>query len=190
MTRAGNSFRDAILLLKKSEASDALLIAESLIDSGNESTRLDGYVCRGMIYEDGGQDIEIDLPASLDSYRRASLIAPGSMTFLHLARVLLKMGDPAAAYRYLEASSSYGTTPELLLGFATYHEEHVPMHSEEAKLFYRRVALRGLFSGFFGYARVSRKNGQNGRAFAMDCMRIILGPFIALVLGARARYQF
>lgn len=143
-----------------------------------------------MIYEDGGYDVPVDLSRSLDSYRRASLIAPGAVTFLNLARVSLKLKRYSEAYGFLDQSAAYEISPETVLGYGHYFEESEPMDAESAKRYFFKAAMQGRFAGFFGYSRVSRAVGQNLRALLMDCARILLGPFIALAIGARARYQF
>lgn len=190
MTNVSDEFRFAVALLEQGRATEALSLAESLITSKDERCQLDGYMCRGMIYEDGGTDLCVDLDRALDDYRRASLIAPNSMTFMSLARVSLKRRDFAETLRFLQISKEHEMTPEVLLGFAQYFEELVPMDASEAKSYFLRAALKGRFAGFFGYSRVSRKTGQPVRAGVMDALRLLVGPFIALAIGARARYQF
>jgi TPR repeat protein len=183
-------FRRAVQLLERGQADQALRLADSLTSSMDERHRLDGYMCRGMIFEEGGSDLCVDLDKALDSYRRASLIAPNSITFTSLARVSLKRRAYAESLRFLQIAADHELTPEVLLGFAQYSEESVPMDASKAKSYYLRAALKGRFSGFFGYSRMSRKMGQPVRAALVDALRIIAGPLIALAIGARARYQF
>jgi len=172
-------FKQAVQLLEHGQAHQALRLADSLTSSMDERHRLDGYMCRGMIFEEGGPDLCVDLDKALDSYRRASLIAPNSITFTSLARVSLKRRAYAESLRFLQIAADHELTPEVLLGFAS-----------KAKSYYLRAALKGRFSGFFGYSRMSRKMGQPVRAALVDALRIIAGPLIALAIGARARYQF
>lgn len=183
-------FRRAVRLLEGGQTREALGLSDALIASDCERTRLDGYMCRGMVFEDGGDGIDIDLEKSLESYRRASLIAPGAITFLSMARVSIGLGDFAGAYKFLQLSESYEVSPELLLGFAYYFEQVSPVNTEKAMDFYFRAAMKGRFAGFFGYSRVARTSGKNSKALLMDCLRLLTGPFIALAIGKRARYQF
>lgn len=177
-------------MLERGQAGQALALAEDLIRSEDEMDRLDGYTCRGMVFEDGGLDLAVDLDKSLDSYRRASLIAPNAISFLHMARVSLRRREFSQALRYLEISAGYEVTPEILLGFAQWSEESDPADYKMAKSYYVKAALRGRFAGFFGYSRVARAAGQPLRALAMDVVRILCGPLIALAIGTRARFPF
>lgn len=190
MRQASEQFKSAMGLLSEGSARQALLLAEAMISSEDESERLDGYLCRGMVYEDGGAGVDMDLAVSLDSYRRVSLIAPCSIAFSNLARVSMKLGDFSRVLRYLESAAEFEVTPELILGFAKFYEECSPADGLTAKRLYIKAAFKGRFAGFFGYSRVARKMGQYGRALAVDCIRVMLGPLMALLLGKKAQYQF
>lgn len=190
MSKVHSDFKRAVRLLEDKRAGEALSLADALISSSDERNRLDGYMCRGMVFEDGGIDVEVDLEKSLDSYRRAALIVPDAVTFLSLARVSLRRRDYPGAFRFLEISTEYGVLPETVLGFAAYYEEVSPMDGVRAKRCYMKAAMRGRFSGFFGYSRVARAMGQPIRAMLMNCLRIATGPLIALAIGSRARFQF
>ncbi|WP_367345824.1 hypothetical protein [Stenotrophomonas bentonitica] len=187
-----SDFKRAVRLLEEGRAAEALALAlaRQLAASSDEDRRLDGFLCLGYVYEDGDADLEPDYDKSLDSFRRASLIAPHGVTFLNLARVSLKRREYAAALRFLDISAGYELSPETLLGYGYYFEELVPADTDQAKSYFLRAALRGRFAGFFGYARAARASGQHGRALMMDCARIVSGPFIALAIGARATFQF
>ncbi|MFV1849023.1 tetratricopeptide repeat protein [Stenotrophomonas maltophilia] len=190
MSYTGEEFKVAMDLLSKGEAGKALSLAESLIESEDESKRLDGYLCRGMVYEDGGEGVCVDLDVALDSYRRVSLIAPSSIAFSNLARVSMKLKDFSRAIRYLEIAGEFEMTPEVILGFALFHEESSSFDGRAAKRLYLRAALNGRFAGFFGYSRVARKLGERGRALAVDCIRVLLGPVIAFIIGKKSQFQF
>lgn len=190
MRRAGSDFKLAVRLLEKGKAVEALVLAQQLVASPDEDARIDGFMCLGYLYEQGGADMEPDFDKSLDSYRRASLIAPHGITFLDLARISLKRKDFPAALRFLDISAGYEITPETQLGYGQYFEEVIPPDAEKAKSHFARAALRGRFAGFFGYSRIARASGQHGRAMLMDCARIAAGPFIALAIGVRAQYRF
>ncbi|WP_125361619.1 hypothetical protein [Stenotrophomonas sp. 278] len=183
-------FKRATKLIHEGQARKALLLAQGLIASTVEMDRLDGYTCQGMAFEDGGVDLDPDFDRSLDSYRRASLIAPNAVSFIHLARISLKRKDYPSALRFLNISAEYEETPEVLLGFGHYFEDHLPKEASNAKSYFMKAALRGRFDGFFGYSRVARKLGQTFRAFLMDCCRVVSGPFIALAIGVRAQFKF
>lgn len=190
MGRIRSDFKRVVRLLENGQAREALALAQQLVGSPDEDDRLDGYMCLGFVYEDGGVDLEPDFDKSLESYRRASLMAPNGVTFLNLARISLKRKEYAAALRFLDISAGYELSPETLLGYGHYFEELVPADAGQAKSYFLRAALRGRFAGFFGYARAARASGQHGRALMMDCARIVSGPFIALAIGARATFQF
>lgn len=190
MSRVSSDYRSAVRLLDEGEARKALQLAESLIASTDEGSRIEGYMCRGMIHEEGGDGVPVDLEKSMDSYRRVSLIAPGAIPFLNLARVSLKRKSFVEAFRFLNASASFEVSPETLLGYGHYFEECDSKEPEKAKEYFFKAAMRGRFAGFFGYARVARASGQHLRALLMDCTRIASGPLIALAIGSRARFQF
>jgi hypothetical protein len=186
----GKDFNVAMDLLSKGKAREALAWAEALIESEDESRRLDGFLCRGLVYEDGGEGVCVDLHVALDSYRRVSLIAPSSVAFSNLARVSMKLKDFSRAAKYLGIAAEFEMTPEVILGLALFHEESSPFDGEAAKRLYIRAACKGRFAGFFGYSRVARKLGERGRAFAVDCIRVLLGPAIAVLVGKKSQYQF
>lgn len=190
MRRASFGFKLALQLLEKGRAVEALALAQQLVGSSDEDARIDGFMCMGYVYEQGGADMEPDFDKSLDCFRRASLLAPHGITFLDLARISLKRKDFPAALRFLHVSAGYEIMPETLLGYGQYFEEVLPPDAEKAKSHFLRAALRGRFAGFFGYSRVARASGQHGRAFLMDCARILSGPIIALAIGVRAQYRF
>lgn len=190
MRKIHRDFKNGVRLLEQGRAAQALALAENMIRSEAEMDRLDGYTCRGMVFEDGGLDVEVDLDKSLDSYRRASLIAPNAISFMHLARISLKRREFPQALRFLEISADYEVTPEILLGCAQWFEESDSQDLRRAKSYYVKAALRGRFAGFFGYSRVARAAGEPLRALAMDVARILCGPLIALAIGTRARFQF
>ncbi|MEN5003640.1 hypothetical protein [Stenotrophomonas indicatrix] len=190
MSSTSEEFKVAMDLLSAGKADKALSLADSLIESEDESRRLDGYLCRGMVYEDGGEGVCVDLDVALDSYRRVSLISPSSIAFSNLARVSMKLKDFSRAIRYLRIAGEFEMTPEVILGFALFYEESSPFDGAAAKRLYLRAALNGRFAGFFGYSRVARKLGERGRALAVDCIRVLFGPVIALLVGRKSQFQF
>jgi hypothetical protein len=74
MGRIRSDFKRVVRLLENGQAREALALAQQLVGSSNEDDRLDGYMCLGFVYEDGGVDLEPDFDKSLDNYRRASLM--------------------------------------------------------------------------------------------------------------------
>ena len=121
-----------------------------------------------------------------------AILAPGTPSLLNLARTLMKQG-PAhypAAWAFLGEASAMDHTPEVDLGFAEYHLGAPSGDLRLAQQHFLRAAMAGRFKGFFGYARASRRAGQPGRAFIADCLRVVLGPLLWLLLGEKAQYQF
>lgn len=45
-----------------------MALAQQLAGSSDEDRRLDGFMCLGFVYEDGGVDLEPDFDKSLDSF--------------------------------------------------------------------------------------------------------------------------
>lgn len=180
-------------LLDDGCAKDALEIGNALVLSEDEGDRLSGYLCRGLAYEDGGQDLQPDIEKSIYNYRQAALIAPDPISFCYLARASMKISGGRGyqdAFKYLQEAAGIGLTPEVILGFAHYHRTKPDADLDAAKKFYLRAAASGRFRGFFGYSEVARELRQNVRAFVADCIRITLGPFIDLLLGKRAQDRF
>lgn len=180
-------------LLDDSCARGALEIGNDLVASEDEGDKLSGYLCRGLAYEDGGHDLQPDVEKSIYNYRQAALIAPDPIAFCYLARASMKRSGECGyqdAFKYLQEAARIGWTPEVVLGFAHYHRTKPDVDLDAAKTFYFRAAAGGRFRGFFGYSEVARELGQNVRAFVADCVRIILGPLIALLLGKRAQDRF
>jgi len=189
-TDDGLDYGAAIKLLHRGRAKDALFIAERLVASSVESERLDGYMCLGAVYEDGGDDVAIDLSRAISAYRQAAVINPCGLTFMSLARVQMLSGLFPESFRSLGFALEYGESPELYLGFAQYYECNGAGELEKSAKFYRRAASTGRFAGFFGYSRVARLMGRKGVATLVDALRIVMGPFIFLLIGAKARYTF
>lgn len=185
-----SDFQKAMAYLDRRDARSALATADDLTGSPDERDQVSGYLCRGFVYEDGGDDLEPDLSKAIYNYRHASLLAPDSITFCCLARASMKLGEIGLsdAWKFLVEARALRDTPEVALGFAQYYREKSDF--KKASYFYRSAAFSGRFAGFFGYAEVSRIMGQNGRALLADCLRVLLGPFIALLIGSKAQEQF
>lgn len=191
--RRRDLFSKAMRLLDDGYAKDALQIGNDLVSSEDEGDRLSGYLCRGLAYEDGGDDLQSDIEKSIYNYRQAALIAPDAISFCNLARASMKKGSGNGyqdALKFLQEAAEINVTPEVILGFAHYHRTKPDRDLDAAKKFYLRAASQGRFLGFFGYSELARELEQNFRALVVDCLRIILGPFIALLLGKRAQDRF
>jgi hypothetical protein len=94
------------------------------------------------------------------------------------------------AFGYLQEAAGRGLTTEVVLGWAHYQRTRPDVDLDAAKKFYLRAAAGGRFRGFFGYSEVARELGQHGRAWGADCIRITLGPLMALLLGKRTQGRF
>lgn len=192
-SRNTSRFPKAMRLLDDGCAQEALQIGNCLLSSADEGDRLSGYLCRGSVYEGGGKDLQPDLEKAMYNFRQAALIAPDAITFCNLARTSMKRdGDIgySDALKYLKHAADFAMTAEVILGFAHYHRMKPDKDMKCAKRFYLRAAVRGRFRGFFGYSEVARELGQNNRARAVDCIRVVLGPVIALLIGSRAQDAF
>ncbi|WP_147300573.1 hypothetical protein [Lysobacter silvisoli] len=185
-----SEFKEAMNCLDRGDVRSALAIADNLTQSPDERDQISGYLCRGFAYEDGGDGLTPDLAKAIHNYRKASLLAPDSITFCHLARASIKLGEAGLpeAWKFLVQAKTLRDTPEVILGFAKYYREK--NEYEKAKYFYRSAALRGRFAGFFGYSEISRILGQNKRAMLVDSLRVLLGPLIALLIGNKAQEEF
>ncbi len=150
------------------------------------------HLLMGLIYEFGGDGIEVDLSRAIEHYRMMAYAISSPIGCIHLARALMKQGKESypTALRYLQEADRDGSTPELNLAYAKYYETAPAPNYEAARQYYLKAALRGRFMGFFGYAAMSRRLGQWFRAFLVDCTRIALGPFLFLFLGKATRKEF
>ena len=166
-------------------------LATTLIEAG-EPWAISGYLLRAGAYESMGDENSDFLTQAVQDYRRLAVLAPHHVTYQNLARSLMRLGHESypAALGFLDAARNLKETPEILLGFAEfYRTKHEPEYAL-AKKYYRMAAVRGRFQGFFGYAEVSRILGQNYRSLTADCLRLVVGPFLWLLLGSKARFRF
>lgn len=174
--------------LRHSRAEEVLALSETLIKSDHTPAHASGYLMRGMAYELGGDGVERDLARAAESYRKAAYLAPDAITFLFLARALMKQGGDRhrEALRYIKEANSLRITPEVHLAYAKYYEGGSDPDYAVARRYYLRAALAGRFAGFFGYSAMSRKMGQNIRAILVDGLRLVAGPLLFLLLGKKA----
>jgi TPR repeat protein len=174
--------------LRYNRAAEALILSKELIDSDYIPDHVPGYLLKGLVYELGGDGVDKDLERAAASYRKAASLAPDAITFLYLARALMKQGGERRreALRYIDEARVLRMAPEVNLAYATYYESGSDSDYIKARDYYLRAALAGRFAGFFGYAAMSRKMGQNVRATVVDCLRLVAGPFLFLLLGKKA----
>lgn len=178
--------------LRENRAKDVIEFSEILIKSSHSPSRAPGYMMRGLAYEYGGSDLEIDLDRAIDCCRKASTIEPDSITFLHLARALMKTTDDRRrkALKYIEEAKSIRMEPEINIAYARYYEEGEEQDCLKSREYYRRAAFSRLHAGFFGYAKISRVMGHNFRADIVDFLRVLLIPFLFLMAGKKAARSF
>ena len=182
-------YESAMEHLGRGETKDALRIADKMINSESERNRLSGYICRGLAYEQGG-DIEPDFDKAVFNYRKALCEFEDSVVYSYLARVMMKKKDFEQARRFLGEAEKIRPTAEVILGFANYYARKPVPDYLRARRFYVKAALHGRFAGFFGYSRMARLSGQEFRAFCMDCLRILVGPIVAILIGSKAQMTF
>lgn len=185
-------FKKAMRMLDEGHAQSALAVGHELLRSDDEAYKLSGHLCVGLIYEEGGNDLVQDLDRATYHYHHASALSPDPIPFSYLARATMKRGPSGytLAYKYLVEARKLGEPSEVLLGFATYYRTKPDKDLTSAKRYYLRAALQGRFAGFFGYSSVSRELGQKVRALLMDCLRLVVGPFLALLIGRAAQDRF
>lgn len=177
--------------LKRDEYSAIVPFATQLIEYGPPSS-IDGYLFRGIAFENGDDKLSVDLRKATDDYRQLVMIAPTAVSYQYLARALMKQGHEnyPAAIRHLEEARSIEKIAEIDLGFAEYFLTKECPDYNKARDYFLRAALKGRFMGFFGYSKTSRLLNQPLRALSADCLRIIFGPLIALIIGGQARHRF
>jgi len=146
----------------------------------------------GLIHEFGTYTSKVDIAMAVAHYRRAAVASRTSTAYRHLARALMKSGHESysEALRCLVEAGRERGSPEIDLGFAWYHETSTVPDLRLACKFYLRAAARGRFLGFFGYSRAARKAGLHFRALVVDCLRVVSGVFLFIVLGSKTRNTF
>lgn len=167
----------------------AVKAASVLIEAG-EPWLLDGLVRRAMALENWAEGPPDRLAGAAEDWARMVEIAPAAVSYLGLARVLLKLGDRESAYNCLLEAESRGATPETLLGFAQYHRTSSPPDLRAAKTYFLRAALRGRTQGIRGYVEVAYELDQPYSGAAMTLVGIMLSPVLALALGERRHSSF
>ena len=168
---------------------ESLCAANVLVDAG-EPWLIDGLLRRALALENWKEGPSDRLVAAASDWRRLVEIAPASISFRGLARVLMKLGERDAAFVNLLEAEAKGLTPEVLLGFADFYRTASPPDLERAKLYFLRAALRGRTQGMRGYVEVAFALGQPFSAAAMTSIAVVATPLLALVLGKRRHAGF
>lgn len=181
------SIAEEALAAGKFEA--AVEAANVLVEAG-EPWLIDGLLRRALAFENwtNGPPNRLDVAAS--DWRKMVEIAPASVSFRSLARILLKVGERDAALANLAKAESLGFTPEVMLGFAEFYRSSSPPDLRRAKIYFRRAALRGRTQGMHGYVEIAYALEQPFSAVAMVIMAMISAPFLALFLGERRHSCF
>lgn len=177
---------------KRREMVVALELLERLRTFRDSACDAPGHLLRGLIYEYGGPGVDKDLAKAEACYRSASDAVRNSQPgpFLYLARVKMKQGAAyEQALRYLREAEAL-KAPDIDLAYAYFYENAPEPNLEVAKRHYLKAAVRGRFAGFFGYASLLRRSGNSVQATIVDGVRILLGPFLFIVLGKKARNSF
>lgn len=169
---------------------EAAVAAASLLVEGGQPSLLDGLSLRAFALEhwtDGPPD---RLIRAADDWRRFVEIAPAQVSYLGLARVLLRLGERDAGFENLLEAQRIKQTPEVLLGFAHYYRTASPPDIPKAKRYFLRAALRGRTQGMRGYAEVAYEQNHFFSCVAMILAATIATPLLALMLGERRHAGF
>lgn len=175
--------------LERGEFKTAVTAASALVDAG-EPWLLDGLVRRAMALENWADGPPDRLSKAANDWRKMVEIAPASISYRGLARVLLKLGDRDSAHINLLEAERRGATPEVFLGFAEYYRTASPPDLEQAKRYFLRAALRGRTQGMRGYVEVAYELDQPYSGAAMTLAGLVATPLLALVLGERRHAGF
>ena len=175
----------------REEYADMILHATRLVLAGDPWAG-QGHFLRGMAYENWESGPGDRLQLAVNEYRRTAILAPHSAAYQSLARALMKIGATHydEAYRHLLEASSFGESPELMLGFGKYFLTKPDPEPGTALVFYRRAAFRGRFRGFIAAAQICKSMGKPLEGALWGLARIFLAPLIWLTQGRRAMYEF
>lgn len=168
---------------------EALGAANELVDAG-EPWLIDGLLRRALALENWTEGPSDRFIAAASDWRSLVAIAPSSISFRGLARVLMKLGQRDAALVNLIEAEAKESTPEVMLGFAEYYRTASPPDLNRAKLYFRRAALRGRMQGMRGYVEVAFALDQPFSAAAMTFIAVVATPFLALAMGERRHADF
>jgi len=179
----------AVTALADAEYEDALAAASELVAAG-EPWLLDGLVGRALTLESwlSGPSDRLILAAA--DWQRMAEMAPAAVSYVGLARVLMKLGNREAAYSSLLEAKRYACTPEVLLAFAHYYRTAEPPDLSRAKAYFLRAALKGRTQGIRGYVEVAYELDQPYAAAAMVLIGLLATPVLALMFGTRRHAGF
>lgn len=175
--------------LESGDFESAVIEATALVRAG-EPWLFDGLVRRALALEGWEHGPEDRLHRAADDWRAMIEVAPASLAYRSLARVLLKTGDRQSAFKNLSLAEGLEITPEVLLGYAQYFRTGSPPDLVQAKEFYLRAALRGRTQGIRGYAEMAYELNQPIAAASMAVLGLLATPFLALFLGERRHMGF
>lgn len=181
--------KSAESLLSRREFEAVIPLAEILIAAG-EPWALGGLQLRATAFENWVAGPADRLVRASQDWRRVIDLAPASVAYQNLARVLIKNGDHQDAFEFLVKASSRHQTPELLLGFAEYYRRKSPPDPSTARSYFKRAALRGRAQGIRGYVEVSMEQGKPGSAMLMVLFGLVMLPVHAAVLRDRRHAEF
>lgn len=158
----------------------------------NRPTTAQGYYLKGLVLEYDVEREGTSLVEAVECYRMASHMIHNTdeYLFLSIARALLKQGPECrpASLTYIRQASATRHTPEVDLAFARYFE--IGGDFGQARKHCIKAAIKGRVAGFFELASLLRQENRKLQAFAVDVVRLLAGPFLALVLGAKSRKSF
>ena len=190
---SSDALEQAQVAFQEGKASESLLALEAVFREGDSANHAAGHLLKGLIYEYGGEGVQVDLPLAINHYRMASHLIGNSdpAPFLYLGRAFLKQGaeSSASALKSIDQARSIRHTPEVDLAFAAYYEA-TNFKSTVVKKYYAKAALKGRFAGFFGLASVLRREGKHLTAMLVDVVRVLVGPILFIALGRSARKSF
>ena len=167
----------------------AVTFASALVDAG-DPWLLDGLMFRSAALEHWAEGPRDRLADAVNDWKRLIEIAPGSIPYRGLARVLLKLGDRESALLNLLEAERRAKSPEIYLGFAQYYRTASPPDLEKAKGYYLRAALRGRTQGMRGYGEAAYDLDQPLLAASTALLGLLAMPFLALFLGKRRHDGF
>lgn len=177
--------------IRNERYADAVPLATNLVEAG-DPWNIPGYLYRAMAYENGCENLNVNIEMAISDYRMLVSISPTMETHLYLANALMARGEEGLemALHNLREAEKLGTSPGLDLAFARFYEESDRPSLDLACSHYCSAAMAGRFLGFFGVSRVLRKMGRPTLALFVDVIRYIFGPFIALLVGKKAQHRF
>ena len=184
-----STIESAEIALERLDFTTAVALADKLVDAGGPWL-IEGLSLRATaneLWTAGPQD---RLLAAAEDWRRIIALAPASVAYQRLARVLLKAKHYPAAFESLLEAGRRNPAPELYLGFAEYYRRKESPDLDAARSYYFRAAARGRTEGFRGYVEVSMESGRMFSAIFMVLAGLLATPLFALVLGERRHASF